>query len=108
MKAKITLKHKDSQEGNFLVLYNEIFNTQNGIAFFEIERDNWELIDFKPYVFTKKSVDYYEGDKVRVKGTKKKGIYETEIIKTYQGWTLKENKTYLNDDKCFTAIIEKA
>lgn len=54
-----------------------------------------------------KGVDYYDGDKVLVKGTKKVGNYETEIIKDSQGWTLKENKTYLNDNKCFTAIIEK-
>ncbi len=58
-------------------------------------------------IATVKGIELFEGDKVLVKGTKRVGEYETEIIKAFQGWTLKENKTYLNDDKCFTAIIRK-
>lgn len=52
-------------------------------------------------------IELFEGDKVLVKGTKKIGEYETEIIRVRQGWTLKENQTYLNNDSCFTAIIKK-
>jgi len=107
MKAKIILKHKDSEKDEVLVLYNEIFNKNNGVAFFEIERDKWELIDYKLFVFTRKNVDYYEGDKVLVKGTKRVREYETEIVKDIQGWTLKDNNTYYNNDKCFIAIIDK-
>jgi hypothetical protein len=107
MKAKITLKHKDSEDGEILVMYNEVFNKSNGVAFFEIEKDKWDLIDYKPFVFSAKGVDYYEGDRVIVKGRKRIGEYETEIVKDSQGWTLKENNTYLNDDACFIAIKEK-
>jgi len=61
----------------------------------------------KQFVGRFREVNYYDGDKVLVKGTKKVGKYETEIVRDSQGWTLKENKTYLNNDRCFTAIIEK-
>lgn len=105
MKVKIILENKVS--GEVLTLYNEVFNTNNGIAFFEIDKNQWKLLDFKPLVFTKNEVDYYEGDKVLVKGTKKVGEYATEIIKDLQGWTLKYNRTYFNNDKCFTAIKSK-
>lgn len=48
----------------------------------------------------------FKGDKVKVRGTKKVGIYETEIVEDTHGFTLKENKTYYKDNKCFIAIIE--
>lgn len=103
MKAKIILQ---SKEHKGMTLYNEIFNKSNGLAYFELGK-GWEVIDFKPFICTIKGIDLYEGDKVRVKGTKKVGEYETEIVRELQGWTLKENKTYYNDNKCFIAIIEK-
>lgn len=107
MKAKIILKHKDSEKDEILVLYNEIFNKNNGVAFFKIEHEKWELINFKPFVFSKNNVDYYEDDKVLVRGTKRIGEYETKIIKVFQGHTLENNKTYFNNDTCFTGIISK-
>lgn len=106
MKALIRLKHKDSEEQEILELHNEIFNKQNGVAFFEIDK-NWELLSFKQFVCTVKGIDIYEGDRVLVKGTKKIGEYETTVVREQQGWTLQENKTYLNNDRCFVAIIEK-
>ena len=105
MKAKITLRHKETNQE--LVLYNEIFDKSTGVAFFELNKKDYDLVDFKPLAFSHKGIDYFEGDKVIVKGTKRIGEYETEIIKSIQGWTLKENKTYLNDDKCFISIISK-
>lgn len=105
MKVKINLRNK--KDGELITIYNEVFNQQNGIAFFELERDKWEVLSYHQQVVTVKNGEYYEGDKVLVKGTKTIGLYETYIIRTLQGWTLKENKTYLNDDKCFIAIQEK-
>lgn len=105
MKVKIKLKSK--KDSQVLEIYNDIFSLQNGVAFFEINRTEWELVDFKQCVFSKKGVDYYEGDKVRVKGTKRVGEYETEIIKDLQGWTLKDNRTHFNNDRSFFAIIGK-
>lgn len=69
--------------------------------------DGFNTAEENKYVCTIKGIDLYLGDKVRVKGTKKVGIYETEIINVLQGYTLKENKTYLSDNKCFISIIEK-
>ncbi|HSE99927.1 MAG TPA: hypothetical protein VLA48_03440 [Nitrososphaeraceae archaeon] len=104
MKALIKLKEKYTEET--LEFPNEVFNKQNGVAFFEID-NNWELLSFKPFVCTIKGMDIYEGDRVLVKGTKKIGEYETIIMREQQGWTLQDNKTYLNNDRCFVAIIEK-
>lgn len=106
MENKYHIILKDKVTGEICELYNDIFNSDNGVAFWQIDK-NWELVSAKQFVGKYKKVDYYEGDKVLVKGTKKIGAYETEIIRDSQGWTLKENKTYLNNDKCFTAIIEK-
>lgn len=51
------------------------------------------------------SLDIYENDIVLVQGTKRVGNYVTEVIKTTQGFSLKENKTILNDDACLIAIL---
>lgn len=64
-------------------------------------------MDIMNYVCTIRNIELFEGDRVLVKGTRKVGEYETEIIRVKQGWTLKENHTYLNNDSCFTAIIKK-
>jgi hypothetical protein len=48
----------------------------------------------------------FKGDRVKVKGMKRTGVYETKIIASIQGFTLEENKTYLGADSCFIAIIE--
>lgn len=102
MKARITIIHKDGVPYTF---ENEIFNANNGVAFFEIDKE-WKLIDVRPYVCTVGDLKLFEGDKVLVQGTNKVGKYETEIIRERQGWTLKENYTMLNDNTCFIKIIE--
>lgn len=48
----------------------------------------------------------FSGDKVIVQGTKRIGLYETEVIKTKFGFTLKENKTVLSESACLVAIRE--
>lgn len=106
MENKYYIKLLDKETGKTCELYNDIFNRENGVAFWQIDK-NWEIVEVKQFVGKFKGMDYYDGDKVLVKGTKKVGNYETEIVKDTQGWTLKENKTYLNNDKCFMAIIEK-
>lgn len=45
----------------------------------------------------KNANDVYAGDIVKVKGTKKVGYYDTEIIWYNTGFGLKENKTYFID-----------
>jgi uncharacterized phage protein (TIGR01671 family) len=47
----------------------------------------------------------FEGDVVSVKGMKRIGIYNTEIVFEGQGFKLKENKTYLIDFKERAAIL---
>lgn len=54
--------------------------------------------------YQKHGIDYYVGEKVWVNGTKRVGLYETEIVEIFQGFSLKENKTYLSDTTCFLAI----
>lgn len=54
----------------------------------------------------KKGVEIYEGDIVLVRGTKRIGFYETMVKFEKQGFTLEENKTYLNNFNEFIAIQE--
>jgi len=50
----------------------------------------------------KNGVEIYEGDAVKVKGMKKIGEYITFVVWKNQGFTLNENKTYLNNDACLS------
>ena len=50
--------------------------------------------------------EIYEGDILRVRGRKKVGYYNSEVIYQKQGFTLKSNKTYLNDDSCLLVGVE--
>jgi hypothetical protein len=55
----------------------------------------------------KNGIEIYEGDVVKVKGMKRTGEYITSVLWNKQGFTLKENKTYLNNDSCLLpGIIE--
>lgn len=49
--------------------------------------------------------EYFAGDKVRVRGTKNTGIYETEIIWTGTMFRFLENKTYINDGFLLPSLI---
>lgn len=103
---KYHIRLEDKKSGKIEDLYNNVFDPQNGVAFFEIDK-NWKLIFARPFVCSKRGMDLYEGDRVLVKGTKRHGQYETTIIRDTQGWTLEENKTYFYNDKCLIAVIEK-
>lgn len=48
----------------------------------------------------------YEGDIVMVKGTKRTGAYKTKVIYRAPGFTLADNKTYLNEYVCLRAVTE--
>ena len=55
---------------------------------------------------SKKAGKLFEGDKVKVQGSKKVGVYESEIIFDGTMFKLKENKTVFIDSACFVGIIE--
>lgn len=54
----------------------------------------------------KNKKEIYEGDIVKVKGTKKVGVYTTEIIWHRSGFKLLENKTYLMDFYITKSMVE--
>lgn len=54
----------------------------------------------------KNGIDVYENDIVVVRGTKRTGKYTTKIIYKGIGFCLEENKTYLNDYKLTSTMIE--
>jgi len=109
MKVQLKLKATEDVNGykkdDTVIITNDIFDRQNGIVFFPIDK-KYEIIELRRFVGNLKGIDLYENDKVLVKGSKRVGEYETQIIKCSQGFTLRENKTLLNDDKCFIAIIK--
>lgn len=54
----------------------------------------------------KNGKEIFEGDRVKVKGTKRVGEYVTEIIWEGIGFKLKENKTYLVDYRILPRFVE--
>jgi hypothetical protein len=54
----------------------------------------------------KKAGKLFSGDKVKVQGTKRVGVYETEIVFDGTMFKLKSNKTNFIDSATFVAILE--
>jgi len=55
-------------------------------------------------ITTTPPVMVFVGDIVEVMGTKKVGLYSTIVVETQFGFSLEENKTYLNDQSCLIAV----
>ena len=84
----------------------------------EQETNSWEPVKIRHEVipetigqFTGKTIQtspnvtrVFVGDKVLVRGTKSVGLYYTKVVESIFGFTLKDNKTYLNDDKCLMDV----
>lgn len=77
----------------------------------EHKEDFWQIMPSERFEITQYSwhtlrdgTDVYEGDKVLVSGLKKSGDYVTEVVRNGFGFTLKENKTYISDNRCLIAI----
>lgn len=65
MKVRVILQEIQNKE-NVITMYNDIFNKQNGIAFFPIDKEKWEIlrIDRCTNMFDKHNNEIYENDKV--------------------------------------------
>jgi len=118
MKIRITLKAKkdfgvgSTQKGDFMTLYNDVFDENNGTAFWQIERDKWEVVLVERYT-EKKDVDgieIYEGDRFEYHmkdnffGVVRFGSYNiftddkfAEHIGFYVDWGEKNNKILRTD-----------
>jgi len=108
MKVQLKLKATEDVNGykkdDIVIITNDIFDRQNGVAFFPIDKQ-YEIIELRQFVGNFKGIDIYENDNVLVRGSKRNGEYETKVIKCRQGFTLEKNKTLLNDDACLSSII---
>lgn len=73
MKLRIFLEAKKQfggiEAGETLILYNEIFDLNTGIAFFSIDKKQWDVIEYQMFTGLKDEnlKDIYEGDTVRIK-----------------------------------------
>ena len=73
MKVRIILKAKKDwvnyKVGDNMTLYNEVFNPHTGIAFYPIDRSQWELVGYDLFTEIKDSQgkEIYANDKISVK-----------------------------------------
>jgi hypothetical protein len=64
IKCRIRLRNK--VDGKILMMYNSIFDAMNGVAFYEIDRSEWEFLSADEYAGfnSKNDKEIYEGDEV--------------------------------------------
>lgn len=44
LKAKKDIIASTFKKGDLCIIYNDIFNERNGVAFYPIEKENWEVV----------------------------------------------------------------
>lgn len=69
-KIKVRIRLKNKVTGELLTMYNEIFSPLNGIAFFPIMKDTFEVLSADRYTDIKdeNDIEIYEGDIVKCRG----------------------------------------
>ncbi|MEK6882697.1 MAG: YopX family protein [Nanoarchaeota archaeon] len=71
LKVRIVLKAKKDwgsiQTDGILIIHNEVFNLDNGIAFYPIDKKQWDIVacDVFSGVITKNNNELYAGDIIR-------------------------------------------
>ncbi len=101
MKVRVILKAKKDwgsiEVGETMVLYNDIFDLKNGIAFFPIDYKQWDVISYSQYTGIK---DYQENE-----------IYCDDYVEAFvnrkQGINSKVWGRVCFDEGCFSIDISK-
>lgn len=92
--------------------WNRIVGRMQYFTFHDIEtlagKIQWQNLIVMQYTGARdcNGKDIYEGDIVKVKGTKTVGEYVTSIEWHHVGFRMKENKTYLLDGRLLPSSLE--